>query len=419
MSNFNEIPSAFKDLFTPSRYKAYHGGRGSAKSHSMASAVVLKGAQKPIRWLFAREIQKSLSASVHQLLTDKINLHGLQDMYKVTREGIKGVNGTLFLFAGLRSNPDSIKSMEGLDGVWVEEADRCSQTSLDLLTPTVRKEGSEIWFSWNRNQTTDPVDNMFLGGTPPPNSIVKQVNWRDNPFFPEVLREEMEWMKARDIDKWRHIWEGEPLSRSEAKVFQNWTVEDLDHRIPAGTTARFGADWGFSKDPTVLIKSYKWGRTLYISDEAFRVKCNVDEIPALFGGTDTRHPKRWANKFNNPGIDGVMQGLIVADSARPEIVSYMKSRGFNIKSALKGKNSVEDGVEFLQSCDIVVNPRCKNTIDELSLYSYKIDDITDEILPELEDKHNHVIDALRYSYEAERRHSRIRLVSSIPRVVNL
>jgi len=397
------IPEAFDFLFEPSRYKAAHGGRGSAKSHSFASALVLRGVQRPTRWLFCREIQKSLATSVHQLLRDKIDDHGLGAAYRVTKDGIRGPNGTHFLFAGLRTNPDSIKSMEGLDGAWVEEADRVSQASLDLLLPTVRKEGSEIWFSWNRRNESDPVDQLFLGGTPPPGSIVRQVNWRDNPFFPSVLREEMYWMKERDRDKWAHVWEGEPLRLSEARVFKNWREDDLDDQVPEDCVARWGSDWGFSIDPTVLVKMYRWGRTLYIAREAWKIGCEIDDIPSLFAGSDSHVPPRWENKRKHKGVEGVMSGQIVADSARPETISYLRHRGFNIKGAIKGARSIEEGIEFINSHDVVVHPDCKHVVNELDLYSYKVDKQTDEILPELEDKDNHTIDSIRYGLEGDRR----------------
>ncbi|MEE8609021.1 MAG: PBSX family phage terminase large subunit [Nitrospiraceae bacterium] len=405
-----QLPEAFEFLFEPSRHKAAHGGRGGAKSHSFAAALVIKGKQRPLRWLFAREIQKSIKASVKQLLDDKIRDLGLNDHYYSTDRGITGRNGTEFLFAGLRSNPESVKSMEGLDGAWVEEANNVSNTSIKLLTPTVRKEGSELWWSWNRRSATDPVDKMFLGGEPPPRSIVRKVGWRDNPWFPEVLQEEMAWDKRRDHDKWLHVWEGEPVVRSEARVFKNWRVDDLDHLIEGGEhIPRFGADWGFSVDPTVLIKCYVIDRVLYFREEAYKVGCEIDETPSLFAGSDPIDPPRWKNTKGHPGLSGALGGLIVADNARPETISYMNNRGFTVKRAIKGAGSVEDGIEFMRSHDIVVHPSCKHIEDELILYSYKVDPLTDEVLPELADKNNHTIDAARYAVESARRKLRGRI----------
>lgn len=397
------VPAPARLLYTPARYKGLHGGRGSAKSTSVADALVVRGVERPTRALCAREIQKSLRTSVYQLLLDRIDAHGLGGAYHATERGIFGPNGTQFLFAGLRTNPDSIKSMEGLDIAWVEEADRASQTSLDLLTPTLRKPGSELWFTWNRRSVKDPVDNLFLGGRPSPGALIAQMNWRDNPFFPDVLREEMLWMKERDRDKWMHIWEGHPLQRTESKVFQHWTVDDLDDEVEGmELVARFGADWGM-RDPTVLVKVYRFGRTLYIAREAYKVGATIDETPALFAGSDDREEPRWDNRWSHPGVEGVERGTIVADSAYPQTIRYLKDRGFSIRGALKGAGSVEEGVEFMKAHDIVVHPSCTHCQDELATYSYRIDPITDEILPELADKDNHVIDSIRYALEGERR----------------
>lgn len=379
-----ELPSVFEDLWKPARYKAYYGGRGSAKSHSFAQALVIQAAQSPKRVLCAREIQKSIKDSVKRLLDDKIAASGLSGFYTSTETEIRGANGSLFVFGGLRTNADSIKSLEGIDICWVEEANTVSQSSLDILIPTIRKPDSELWFSWNPRYATDPVDAMFRGDAPPPGSIVHQVNYTENPWFPDVLLQELEYDKRRDPDKYAHVWLGEYSRNSEARVFRNWTVEAFE--TPADAEFRFGADWGFAVDPTVLVRCFLKGRTLYVDREAYKVGCEIDQTPALF---DT--------------IPGARKWIITADSARPETVSYMRRQGFRIKAAIKGQGSLEDGVEFLRSFDIVVHPRCKHTADELALYSYKQDPLTNEILPVLEDKNNHVIDALRYALEALRR----------------
>lgn len=404
------------------RYIALHGGRGGAKSHNIAESLVKRANESRLRWLCAREIQKSLATSSMQLLADKIKDLGLSDRFHITKEGIFGPHDSQFLFAGLRTNPDSVKSMEGLDGAWVEEADRCSQVSLDLLTPTVRRAGSQLIFSFNRRNVKDPVDKMFLGGEPPPDSYVEQVSWRDNPYFDESpLKNEMLWMMGRDRDKWRHVWEGEPLNRTETKVFTNWSIDDLDDQAEASEEAwLWGADWGFSVDPTVLIKCKIMGRILYISEEAYKVRCEIDETPSLFAGTDTwPSGQRWENKHAHPGLQGVMQGLITADSARPETISYMSARGFNIRRAVKGAESVEEGVEFMKSHDIVVHPRCTHTIDELDTYAYKVDKLTEEVLPELADRDNHVIDACRYAVESHRKARKGRFAISAPQTIAL
>lgn len=214
-----EIPKVFSEIFNPYRYKALYGGRGSAKSHSIAMALSLKGAQQPLRILCCREIQKSIKDSVKRLIEDKIKQAGLESFYSFTETEIRGKNGTLFIFAGLKTNPDSIKSMEGIDIAWVEEASRVSQRSLDLLIPTIRKPHSEIWFSWNPEYEDDPVDKMFRTDTPPPQSLIISVSYANNPFFPEVLRLEMEHDKVHNYDKYVHIWEGGYQRSSEGAYY--------------------------------------------------------------------------------------------------------------------------------------------------------------------------------------------------------
>lgn len=402
---FNAVTG--EDEHAGPRNIVYHGGRGSAKSHSIAGALAVAADARPIRWLCGREIQKSLSTSSKQLLEDKIIQHGLRERFEFTRDGIVHKrNGSRFLFAGLRTNPDAVKSMEGLDGAWLEEADTISEYSLQVLTPTLRKRGSMLLASYNRRSVTDPIDARFVGGVPPPRSVVRKVSWRDNPFFPQSLREEMEWMRQRDYDKYMHVWEGEPWLRSEAKVFPKITIADLDAEVPEDCSPRFGADWGFSVDPTVLVKCYRFGRTLYVRSEAYRVRCQIDDTPALFAGDcphEPGHPRRWENRHGHAGVEGAYRYPITADSARPETIAYMVARGFNVTRSVKGAGSVEEGVEFMRSHDIVVHPDCTHVIDELNTYSYKIDKLTDVVLPELADRDNHTIDAIRYALEADRR----------------
>jgi phage terminase large subunit len=392
-----DIPEAFNFLFTPHgevRHRAVHGGRGSAKSHSVATALVIKARQQPLRVLCAREIQKSIRDSVKRLLDDKIEACGFGSFYDSTDTEIRGANGSLFTFAGLRTNPDTVKSTEGIDIAWVEEANRVSQRSLDILVPTVRKPGSELWWSWNPETPKDPVDAMFRSEDgPPPKTLLREVNWDGNPFFPQVLRDEMEWDRKRDPEKYAWVWCGQYRRNSEARVFRNWRIEPFD--TPDDARFYHGADWGFSVDPTVLVRCYVQGRTLFVDREAYKVGCEIDRTPALFDQLDPGRPQ------------SARAWPIRADSARPETISYMRRNGYpKIESATKGANSVMDGIEFLKSYDIVVHPRCQHTIDELTLYSFETDKLTGEVLPKLEDKKNHVIDALRYSVELLRRASR-------------
>ncbi len=378
-----EVPRAFKPLLAPSRYKGAHGGRGAAKSHFYAERCIVRAISEKTDIVCVREIQKSLAQSVKKLIELKIEAMGVGHRFDVQKAEIHSDLGGLMIFQGLQDHTaESIKSLEGYDIAWVEEGQSITQRS---LRPTLRKPGSELWFSWNPNLETDPVDALLRGPNPPPGAIVVRVNYDDNPWFPDVLREEMEYDKRRDPEKYAHIWLGEYQRHSEARVFRNWTVDDFER--PAGTVFRLGADGGYAIDPSVLVRCSIDGNRLYIDHEAYMIGCEIMQLPELFDRVP--ESRKW---------------FITADSARPETISHMQRNGFpKINAAIKGKRSIEEGVAFLQSFDIVVHPRCQHVIDELTLYSYKQDPLTEKVLPDLEDKHNHCIDALRYACEGVRK----------------
>jgi phage terminase large subunit len=380
-------PRVFVPLLQQARYKGVHGGRGSGKSHNFAESLIERCIlHAGTRWACIREVQKSLEQSVKRLLEDKIEALGVGHLFNIKQYEIETPGGGIIIFQGMQNHTaDSIKSLEGFDGAWVEEAQSLSQRSLDLLRPTIRKDGSELWFSWNPNLESDPVDVLLRGEIPPPNSIIIEANYNDNPWFPDVLKSEMEYDRARDPDKYAHVWLGEYQRNSEARVFHNWTVEEFESS--KGATFRLGADWGFAVDPSVLVRCHLDGRRLLVDYEAYMVGCEIDMLPDLFRRV--------------PDSD---KWFITADSARPETISYMQKHGYpKINAAIKGARSIEEGVEFLKSYDIIVHPRCKHVIDELTLYSYEIDPLTGQILPKLADKHNHMIDALRYACEGVRK----------------
>jgi len=383
-----QTPEWALPLLEPSRYKGAHGGRGSGKSHTFAEMLIEAHIlDQTSRSVCVREVQKSLAQSVKRLLELKIEQMNAGAYFEVQEAVIKSKKGDgLIIFQGMQNHTaDSIKSLEGYDRAWVEEAQSLSQRSLDLLRPTIRKIDSELWFTWNPRNETDPVDALLRGPKPPPDAVVAEVNWQDNPWFPDVLRAELEYDRARDPDRYAHVWAGGYLRNSSARVFRNWKVEEFE--APPDAIFRFGADWGFAQDPTVLVRCYVQGRTLYVDHEAYQVGCEIVDTPALF--LTVPGSERWP---------------IIADSARPETISHMRKNGFpKILPAVKGARSVEEGVEFLRSHDIVVHPRCRHVIDELSLYAYKTDPGTGAVLPVLEDRDNHAIDALRYALEGTRR----------------
>lgn len=382
-----ETPRVFVPLLEPARYKGAHGGRGSGKSHFFAEMMIEAHIAEKTDSVCVRENQKSLDQSVKKLLESKIEKLNAGAYFEVQDSRIKANNGGIIIFQGMQNHTaESIKSLEGFDRAWVEEAQTMSQKSLDMLRPTIRKPNSELWFSWNPRQATDPVDCLLRGETLPPRSIVVEANYADNPWFNDTtLLEEMEYDRQRDFDKYCHVWLGQYQQNSESRVFRNWRIEECE--APPGVTFRLGADWGFSVDPSVLVRCWIDGRNLYVDYEAYMVGCEIDNLPTLF--MSVPDAENWP---------------IVADSARPETISYMRKHGFpRILPAVKGARSLEEGVEFLKSFDIIVHPRCKHLIDELTLYSYKTDPLTDQVLPILADKDNHVLDALRYACEGARR----------------
>ena len=378
-------------LMRPARYKGIYGGRGSGKSHFFAEGTIEEHILNPDRaTVCLREVQQSIKMSVKRLLELKIEQLGVSKYFNIQDTMIKSRLGKgLILFQGMQNHTaDSLKSLEDFDCAWFEEAQNASQRSLDLLRPTIRKPNSELWFSWNPEEKTDPVDVLLRGPEAPPDSIVAPVNYYDNPWFPDVLRAEMEYDRSRDLDKYNWIWRGQYRKINGARVFKNWRVEEFD--TDPAAQFRFGADWGFSVDPTVLVRLYVIGRKIYIDYEAYRVGCEIEDTPDLF--MQVPEAERWP---------------IVADSSRPETISYVRRHGFpKIRRAVKGKGSLYDGIEFLKSYDIIVHPRCRRVIDELGSYSYKIDPVTQLVLPELEDQDNHVIDAMRYALEGDRRAQR-------------
>jgi phage terminase large subunit len=276
-----EIPAKCEFLFEPHRYKVMYGGRGGGKSHSISKALLAIGAKEKHRIVCTREFQVSIRDSVHKLLSDQIDMLGLSNIYSITQNQIIGKNGTEFIFAGLKHNISSIKSMEGISIVWVEEAQTVSDESWKILIPTIRKDGSEIWISMNPDQETDPAYKRFIKN-PPPDSMVIEIGWKDNPFFPEVLRQEKDYLYRVDTDAAEHIWGGKTRKHSVASVLSGkYIVESFDHG-EKWNGPYYGADWGFANDPTAIVLCWVNGGNLYIEHEAYAVGVETVDIPKLF-----------------------------------------------------------------------------------------------------------------------------------------
>lgn len=376
------MPAVFQEIWKPARYKVFYGGRGSGKTYAVTAFLIIRSLQEKITVLCTREIQESMRDSVHKVLREHINKFGLDDYFTVTDNKITNIKGSEFVFRGLRTNINSLKSFEGANYVWVEEAQSISRNSLDILVPTIRREGSELIFTFNPENETDPVYQDFVVNGRA-GAIVKKVTYADNPFFPKVSEEERLAKLEDDEDEYEWIWEGELRHISDAQIFKGkFALEEFE--TPA--TARFyhGMDFGFAEDPTVLIRCFieKSGNVLYIDREHWgkhveltELKAFVEEIPSVKTG--------WR---------------IYADNAEPAEISMLQRAGINIRNAKKGQGSVGAGIIYLRSFrKIIIHPRCMHTAEEFKKYSYKQDKQTNEILPVPVDKFNHCIDAIRYS----------------------
>lgn len=381
-------------LNPPSRYKVLYGGRGSAKSWSVARKLLVRARYEKLRILCAREIQASIKDSVKKLLEDQIKAiqsenpdsffaHG----FIVQESIIRTVSGSEFIFKGLRNNSDEIKSTEGIDICWIEEAEVVSAQSWQVLTPTIRKDNSEIWVTFNPKDEKSSTYEMFVekDGKPnhPDNCLIALMNYWDNPWFPEVLRAEMEYCKRVDYETYLHVWEGKPEKYGEALIFRGkFIIESFD--TPKEVSRfYFGEDFGFASDPLSFHRYFIVGKKLYIDYEFYGTGIELEDIPR---GMDTvPESRKWKIK---------------ADSARPDTISYIRRQGFNIVGAEKGKGSVEDGISFLKSFEqIIIHPRCTGAKRDFENYKWKTDKNTGEILPIPIDLHNHTIDDARYALE--------------------
>lgn len=226
-----EFPHKLSVLFEKSRYKVLYGGRGGAKSWGIARALLILGAKSELRILCAREFQTSIKDSVHKLLCDQIESLGLLGFYEITQTSIRGKNGTEFAFVGLKNNVGNVKSYEGVDICWVEEAQTTSRLSWNVLIPTIRKEGSEIWISFNPELETDETYQRFVVNPPEDAKIVK-INWSDNPWFPETLRMEKDALRIRDNNAYLNVWEGLCRRTVDGAIFaKEMEMADLEERI--------------------------------------------------------------------------------------------------------------------------------------------------------------------------------------------
>lgn len=370
---------------TDARHTAIHGGRGSGKSWSVATWAPITTVQTQTRFVAGREFQNSIRDSSKELIERRIFELGMNDQFNITDRSIAHRhNGSEFIFVGLERNPQSIRSLEGIDIFWIEEAQHISRKTLDILLPTVRKLGSRMVWTWNPQQPDDPVDAYFRGGNPPANSRIVSVSWRDNPWFTKTaMPAEREKLERDNPARHEHIYGGGYDISFESKVFPRVRIG----RPPADVELLgpyYGLDFGFSSDPTALSKCYYLPihSTLYIVDAVKSHGVPTEQLPNLL-----------RSFMHDPSF------MIRADSSRGDTIDYLQRRGFDVRPARKGPGSVKDGISFLQGFELLVDPNAEAMRDELHCYSWPTNKLTGIVVPGANPigVNDHLIDALRYS----------------------
>lgn len=372
------IPSEYARLLDPDwREAAIHGGRGSLKSHTVARVLLIRAMSKRGRAGCFREFQNSIADSSHALLKGLIEEYELPN-FKVTNDSIVNAKtGYDFIFRGLHNNVQSVKSIEGMTEAWVEEAQTITEASLDVLTPTVRLPGSQIFYTYNRLKDKDPIHNrLVVEGRP--NTLVLNVNYDTAlkyGWMSEVLRLEMESDRDNRPEIYKHKWLGQPANL-KGQIYKNF--KPIEKVPKEAVYLGPGLDFGYTNDPTALIDVWKWNNT-YILDE---ILYNKEMKNKAIGATIMTLPH-----YSNH--------LAVGDSSEPKSIAEIKDEGVNIIGATKGKDSVNNGIQLLQGLEIFYTARSHNIEEEVLNYAWKVDR-EDKSLNVPIDAYNHGLDAARY-----------------------
>ena len=392
-----ELPPKLIPVFTgPARYRGAHGGRGSGKTRTFAlmtavRAMMFAEAGSSGVILCGREFMNSLEDSSMEEIKQAIrSVPWLDAYFEMGEKFIRTKNRRVsYVFVGLRHNVDSLKSKARVLLAWIDEAESVSETAWMKLRPTVREANSEVWVTWNPEKDGSPTDQRFRKAAPS-NAKIVEMNYTDNPWFPDVLEQERQDDRKRlDDQTYAWIWEGAYRENSDAQILAGkYRVNEFEPQ-PGWDGPYFGIDWGFSQDPTAGVKLWIHDQHLYVEHEASKVGLENDDI----AGFMIQH------------LPGIEKHVVRADSARPETISHVKSTGQSKRQALpqitavqKWPGSVEDGIAHLRSYrEIIIHPRCKKTLKEARLYSYKTDRLSGDVLTTIVDANNHVMDAIRYA----------------------
>jgi len=363
------------------RYYFISGGRGSGKSWEVARRLISHQISNPnSSGVCLREVQKSIKYSSKKLIEDMISLMGVQDFFHILSTEIRMTNGTgVIIFSGLQDHTaDSIKSLESFDWAWVEEAQSITHYSLSLLTPTIRKDGSKLYFTWNPSDKYDPIET--LSETRKDKVHIKST-YLDNKFCTTSIIEEAEELRLSNHEEYLHVYMGHFKIISDAQIYKGkFSVEHFD--IDKDAEKYYGLDYGFSVHPTAGIACYEKDNVLYIYGESGGAGIEIEDT--------------------NLVIDDIIEtkiDLVYADNARPEITSHLVNKGYNVVSCKKWGGCVEDGISTIRGySNIIIHPSCQRVAEEFSKYSYKLDkanNVTSTIIK----NHDHWMDALRYAIQ--------------------
>lgn len=361
-----------------------YGGRGGGKSWTFSDMAVVRAYQKKLFIPCLRQFQVSIKDSAYRLLSQSIEKMDLGGFFNIQDNKILGQNGSEFIFKGLARNINNLKSLEGADIVWVTEAVDASSEAWKKLIPTIRKPGSEIWIDFNPEEEEDATYQRFVVN-PPKNSIVVKINYDENPFFSNTeLKPEMEYDREFNPEEFPNIWLGECKKASEAQIMRNkWEVKEFE---PCkGTVFYYGSDWGNTgtADPDCIVRSYIKDGSLYIDQESYDHVQKIEDYVAFY-----------------ESMEGSREWKIVCDNTMEKFRKYLVDNAFQLEGAKKGPGSIEAGIRYIRSFKrIYIHPRCKHTIYEFKNYRYKVDQRTGEVLNIIIDKHNHIIDSIRYALE--------------------
>lgn len=390
-----KIPEKLAPLYQPRRYKVMRGGRGGGKSHTVAQVLLDMAARRPLRILCAREIQKSMRDSVHRLLRDYIVKMGLTAYYDVLDTEIRGINGSLFLFSGLQAHTvDSIKSFEGIDIVWIEEGQSIAKKSLDIMIPTIRKDGSEIWITMNPDMETDEVYQRFVA-TPSDDTWCVEINWRDNPWFPSVLDDERQKAKRTMLpDDYAHIWEGRARRVAEGAIYRHEVeqlyLEQRARDVPYDPTLPVHTVWDLGWNDAMSIALVQRGpqdvRIIdYIEDSHRTLDWYVAQLekrPYRWGTDYLPHDGKTRNYQTGKSTEQLLREL-----GRRNVVSQQRAQ------------DVEEGIKALRMLFpriYIDKTKAARLLECLKRYQRRIHSVTNEPMEPLHDEYSHGADCARY-----------------------